>query len=68
MPSIPSMCINLGVVSSQVEILIVEEENVQKQAYLLIEAVWEGGVHHNEILRDEKVQKMVTSPSNSQDQ
>jgi hypothetical protein len=46
----------------------VEEENVQKQAYLLIEAVWEGGVHHNEILRDEKVQKMVTSPSNSQDQ
>ncbi len=55
MPSIPSVSINLGAASSQVEILLMEKGHVQEQAYLLIKAVWEGSVPHKEILKDEEV-------------
>jgi hypothetical protein len=55
MPSIPSACINLVVTSSQMEILLVEKEHVQEQAYSLTEVVREGSALHNEIQRNEKV-------------
>ncbi len=38
-PSIPFVGINLVVMSSQEEILLVEEEHVHKQTYLLIETM-----------------------------
>jgi len=41
-PSIPSIGMNLVVVSSQEEILPMEEEYVHKQTYLLIEKMQEG--------------------------
>ncbi len=55
MPSIPTIGINLVVVSSQEEILHVEEEHVHKQTYMLIKTMHEGGDSHNEIQRDEEV-------------
>jgi hypothetical protein len=51
-----------------VEILPVEEEHVQEQAYPLTEAVQEGGAPHNDVHEDEEVQEMVTFQPNSQDQ
>jgi hypothetical protein len=46
-PSIPSIGVNLVVASSQVEILFVEKEHVQEQAYPLIEEVREGASQQN---------------------
>ncbi len=49
MPSIPSVGVNLVVASSQMEIILLEKEHVQEQAYSLTEVVREGGGSHMEI-------------------
>jgi hypothetical protein len=67
-PAIPFGGTNLVATLSHVEILPMEKKHVHEQAYLLIEAMQKRGAYHNEIQKDEEVQEMVTSQSNSQDQ
>ncbi len=60
MLSIPSLGVNLVATLSQVENLHVEKEQVREQAYPLIEVVREGGVPHNNVYENEKVQDIST--------